>query len=166
VCATFNRIFKESRKKSAFCEQRIRALLSLIITDLASACIAENERSLGKAHTDTDDASLTQAVMEEYVSHSFNKGASLAKLSRLIHMSERNTQRVFKRCFGATFGEYITKMRLDSAKYLLAETDMPYTAISAELGFATYSGFYNFFKKGVEKTPAEYREYKRKGNNQ
>ena len=160
VRSAFSRIFKESRSGGALSEARIRLLFSLIITDLADACLSEAHSEKDESANSIDDGSLTQAVMEEYIAQKFNKGASLLELSSLIHMSERNTARIFKRYFGATFSEHISNMRLKSAKYLLANTDMSYSAVSAELGFSTYSGFYSFFKLKSGKTPAEYRHSK------
>ena len=99
--------------------------------------------------------------MEEYVTVSFNKSPSLGELARVVHLGERQTARVFRACFGESFTDYIARSRLDSAKYMLLNTDKPISAIASETGYLSYNGFFKLFKKKTGISPEEYRIRKR-----
>ncbi|MBR2343755.1 MAG: AraC family transcriptional regulator [Clostridia bacterium] len=161
----FKRIIESYRSGSVLGDTNTRLLFSLILTELAEFCLSNKRSDIPRQQKSGDDT-LLFAVIEEYLTQRFNHGASLAELAKLIHMSDRNTTRVFRRLFGTSFSEHIASRRAKTAKYLLGHTDMSLGDIASELGFATYSGFYSFFKEKTGVTPAKYREDKEKEEQQ
>lgn len=153
------RIFIEYYSKRYFSKERLRSLFRLLITDLVS----DIELLLGNVQesdgsTQADSYTLISAVMEEYVTSRFNASPSLSELASIVHLGMRQTSRVFSQCFGASFSEYIKRRRLDSAKFLLCNTDKSFTAIALESGYRSYNGFYKLFKSSMGVSPDEYRK--------
>jgi branched-chain amino acid transport system substrate-binding protein len=70
--------------------------------------------------------------------------------SRLIHR--------MKSQFGLTLGDCIRQVRVDRAKVLLKNTDMPISSIAHDVGFRDQSYFTKAFKKHANCTPKEFRE--------
>jgi transcriptional regulator GlxA family with amidase domain len=62
---------------------------------------------------------------------------TLRALARLGNMSERNLTRVFRENTGISIGEYISKLRLELARALLADPFLTVEAIANRCGFQT-----------------------------
>lgn len=70
----------------------------------------------------------------------------------------------FKTDMNLSLVDYINRMKIEEAKYLLRFTDEPLSRISYNLSFSSQSYFQNIFKKYVGCTPAEYRTEGKKQN--
>ena len=57
---------------------------------------------------------------------------------------------------------YLSRVRMENACLLLAETDEPIASVAAGCGFQTATYFHVCFKKAYGITPSEYRQ-KRQG---
>ena len=57
-----------------------------------------------------------------------------------------------------SFLEYVTKCRIDKAKYYLVHTNKKIYEISDHVGYMTSQYFSKIFKQQTGMTPAEYRE--------
>jgi AraC-like DNA-binding protein len=64
---------------------------------------------------------------------------------------------LFKRRYGMTLGDYLTRLRVCQAQYLLLSTDRDVSQIAFESGFGSISRFYDAFKAVSGKTPRQYR---------
>lgn len=63
----------------------------------------------------------------------------------------------FKKELGFSIGEFITRCRLEEARYLLRYTSKPISLISSYLCFSSQSHFQTAFKKQFGITPLQYR---------
>ena len=72
-------------------------------------------------------------------------------------MSESRLSTVFAQVSGKTFTEYLTWLRLERAKELLAGTDRRNMQIAQDVGYNDAHYFSYLFKKNVGITPGEYR---------
>ena len=61
-------------------------------------------------------------------------------------------------CLGRTIKAEITRVRLDRAKLLLQETDLPVGTIAIRSGFSEPKYFCEVFRKAEDKTAMEYRK--------
>jgi YesN/AraC family two-component response regulator len=70
--------------------------------------------------------------------------------------------RVFRNETGENFIDYLTQVRLEASKRLLAETAMSIQEIAEAVGYRqTY--YYRIFKKNLGMTPSQYRAEAQKG---
>jgi AraC-like DNA-binding protein len=81
----------------------------------------------------------------------------VADLAGTAHMSLFHFARMFKEATGVSPHRYITSRRVDRAKSLLRETDLPLVDVAAEAGFQTQGHFTCVFRKLTGITPRAYR---------
>lgn len=89
----------------------------------------------------------------ELVNNSLNVQPTLEYVAKEIHISPRQLNRIMLELFQMNFTEYLTSMRLEHAKHLLEQTDIPLKEISQQVGFSSYSGFWRAFKKKFGVSP-------------
>lgn len=68
--------------------------------------------------------------------------------------------RIFRKYFGCTITQYVNKIKMNYAKELLGNTDIPISRITEELQFLSDAHFFTLFKKTFGCTPSEYRKPK------
>ena len=73
-----------------------------------------------------------------------------------IHLSSLSI--LFKQHHGINISDYITQLRVDHAKHLLASTELSISEISERIGYANSAGFIRVFKKYEGVTPGVYRK--------
>jgi hypothetical protein len=69
--------------------------------------------------------------------------------------------RVYKRAYGETPHEFLTRLRIERAKTLLARGSHNVTEACFEVGFSSLGSFSNLFADRVGLSPSEYRRYAR-----
>lgn len=79
----------------------------------------------------------------------------------MLSMSRRSLEIRFERAMGRTLHKEIRRVRLERAKRLLQETDLPLDTVAAGAGFSTASYLTQVFKKEMGMTPAQYRRSNR-----
>lgn len=84
------------------------------------------------------------------------------EFAREVGLPPRSLGRRFSTEAGTTVGAYFRNGRLSRAKELLADTDLPVTAIAAAAGFGTRATFFCVFKRAVGMTPAQFRMMRRR----
>jgi AraC-like DNA-binding protein len=92
-----------------------------------------------------------------YIQAHLEQELSLTTLAALVHLSSDHFARLFRRATGQTPHQYVLGCRIARAKQLLAETDMPISAICLQVGCTDQSYFTALFRKYVTMTPKAYR---------
>lgn len=92
-----------------------------------------------------------------YIRENYFKPISLERISRIAHMSPFAFSRYFKKNCGAGFVEYLNRVRMNKACYLLRETEYPVNEIASESGFSSISNFNKQFRKTESLSPRDYR---------
>ena len=90
-----------------------------------------------------------------------NEELSLEKVARECGFSKYYFSRIFKKYTGKTFKTYLIDLRINKAKDLLLNSELPISQICYEIGFNDLSHFNRIFKKKVGCSPSEFRENKR-----
>jgi AraC-like DNA-binding protein len=93
-----------------------------------------------------------------YIQAHLEQELSLTTLASLVHLSPDHFARLFKQTTGQTPHQYVLGCRIACAKQLLAETDMPLSAIGLQVGCTDQSYFTALFRKHVTMTPKAYRD--------
>ncbi len=92
-----------------------------------------------------------------YVENNYDRHIGLDDIAQQAFMSSAHFLRQFKREFGQTPYQYLTRCRLNAAKELLATTDLAITEIVFASGFGNRSAFSRLFKERCGVSPLEYR---------
>jgi len=92
-----------------------------------------------------------------YVDSHFSERITPEQLSTEFCIPVKKLQQFFKKKTGLTVHNYLLRVRVDLAKQLLADEDMPIKQICKKLGFRSPSNFGEFFKKQTGLTPSQFR---------
>ncbi|MCQ4086515.1 PocR ligand-binding domain-containing protein [Saccharibacillus sp. JS10] len=120
---------------------------------------------LTHSHTDSiqnENERLTHPVLKPAFDYLFthkSESVPLKKMADLCHISPSYFSRLFAKEVGESYSGYTARLKIEWAKTLLENTDMPISLISSELGFNEPGYFIKTFKKYEEITPAVYRKY-------
>jgi AraC family transcriptional regulator, transcriptional activator of pobA len=77
--------------------------------------------------------------------------------AQMLNISANHLSQTIKETTGNTPKSYITKRRLEEAKYLLLYTKNDIAEISFHLHFSEPTHFSKFFKKEIGQSPQEFR---------
>jgi AraC family transcriptional regulator len=83
---------------------------------------------------------------------------SLAAVAAEVGMSRYHFSRAFKQSMGLSPINYIARQRIERAKQLLVESDLPIADIALRAGFSGQSHFTTFFRRLVGLTPRSFRK--------
>lgn len=113
-----------------------------------------------------DDQSVThghliradiQKVLD-YIAYHYADPITVVEMSKLIALERSYFCRTFKNAMGISPKDYLTKFRLDKARYLLTETSLPIGKISERVGFQSFSSFSRLFTAQYQQSPSQYRK--------
>ncbi|WP_237886530.1 helix-turn-helix transcriptional regulator [Pseudomonas sp. PGPR40] len=92
-----------------------------------------------------------------YIDQHFRDSIDQRDLAKRCGMTTFRFSRLFKEANGVGFTDYVLDKRMNFAKQLLDNSQMPITSIGYEAGFKDPSYFARAFKQFVNCTPSEYR---------
>ena len=107
---------------------------------------------------DTSGRNTVEKEMVSYIQQNYTGTISLKEFGEQFHLSEKYISRYFKEHFHITLSQYVTYLRLEHAKQLLQDTDIPITEIALQSGYQNVSYFIRSFKKTYEVSPLKYRK--------
>ena len=107
---------------------------------------------------DTSGRNTVEKEMVSYIQQNYTGTISLKEFGEQFHLSEKYISRYFKEHFHITLSQYVTYLRLEHAKQLLQDTDLPITEIALQSGYQNVSYFIRSFKKTYEVSPLKYRK--------
>lgn len=94
---------------------------------------------------------------KEYICQNYQQSLSLEIVADAVGVSNAYLSRVFKEISGIGFNEYLTNVRMDKSKELLAETDLSIRDIAFQIGYSNEKYYSKLFKKLFGIKPTEYR---------
>jgi transcriptional regulator GlxA family with amidase domain len=83
---------------------------------------------------------------------------SVETLAARLGMSPRNFSRLFKRQTDMTPGDYVEAARVEAARRMLEESDIPLKKIASMCGFPDQAGLRRAFMRLIFVTPGDYRQ--------
>jgi transcriptional regulator GlxA family with amidase domain len=93
----------------------------------------------------------------DYVEQRYYEPHNLSGTSRMAYLSQRQFTNLCRKLKGKSFIEYVNTIRVQKAKELLVNTDMPVSAVAFEVGFEEISTFYRAFRKYYRRPPLSFR---------
>lgn len=163
------------RPQLRFNDQRVMALAELI----AAEC--ENPEPLHDLYGDGLTLSLLIDVLQlrgtqprkrsglatwqlrravDYIEEHCARAIRLEELAELTGLSQSHFSHAFKASTGLPPHQWQTQARLERAKHLLLNSDMPLTTVAVETGFADQAHFTRVFRKNVGAAPASWKRSK------
>ena len=81
----------------------------------------------------------------------------LREVAQHLHISAQYFSKFFKKTVGVGFSEFLTRVRVENAKGLLANPDLLIHEVANEAGFGSLSQFNRVFRRYTGCSPKEYR---------
>ncbi|NOZ62852.1 MAG: helix-turn-helix domain-containing protein [Calditrichaeota bacterium] len=92
-----------------------------------------------------------------YIRENYSEKVALETVAKHVFVSPFYLSHLFKDDLNTTFGEFLTKTRIEAAKALLRDTDLSLSQIALEVGYPDQSYFTKVFKKVERITPKTFR---------
>ena len=93
----------------------------------------------------------------EYIENNYTDTITLEQLAHISGMSKNGIIAMFKRLYGATPMKYINNLRLNKARELLKNTDLPISQLAYQCGFTDSNYFARVFKEQQGVSPRRFR---------
>lgn len=135
-------------------ELKIAGLCSRIINILE-----QNKKNTAMIKNAKIIEEIQQFVREQYAEH----GLSLEAAADKVGFSAGYIGKLFKNMTGTTFNDYVTHIRMEQAKVMLAATQDAVAQIGERVGVYNVPYFTTLFKKKYGVTPSQYREQASRG---
>ena len=148
LCGQLIEINENESKITAQIKTKI-ILLQFIIEMWNKGYIIEN---------DISGRNTVEKEMLSYIQQNFSGKISLKEFGERFHLSEKYISRYFKEHFHITLSQYVAYLRLEHAKQLLQDTDIPVTEIAMQSGYQNVSYFIRSFKETYGVSPLKYRK--------
>jgi len=94
----------------------------------------------------------------EYINDNLTDDLTLAEIAHVAAMNPHYFSRAFKQATGTPPHRYVTNCRVERAKKLLAQDELPLVEIGLSVGFQNQSHFTTLFHKLTGVTPKAYRD--------
>ena len=155
--ATLEEIASEIEGGDAGWREVIRSLVNQLTVYLFRAHInAQRSDEIELSRVGIVDRRLRRAI--EFMSDNCGRELSLAEIAGAAYLSEFHFARLFKKITGATPHAYLASLRIERARRLLAESDLPIAEVGAEVGYASQSHFTKIFREATGMTPKAFRD--------
>jgi AraC-like DNA-binding protein len=99
----------------------------------------------------------------DFMRHAYQRPLNLPDISAQANFSPYHFLRVYKQAFQETPHEFLTRLRIERAKSLLARGSHNVTEACFEVGFSSLGSFSTLVAQRVGLSPSEYRRYVRSG---
>jgi len=136
--------------------QRLENASLLAMEGLALEILAETSRNRVPSSERKPPRWLHRA--RELLHARFTENFSLGEIGSEVGVHRVHVARVFRRHFGCTLGDYLRKLRIESACRQLATSDLPLIEIALSAGFADQSHFTKTFRRLRQMTPGAFRQ--------
>lgn len=103
------------------------------------------------------NAALVESAIA-YIRDHLRDDLNRASLARNLSVSPSHFAGIFKRHTGYSLGEYVHRLRMDHARFLLRSTRLPIHQIAAEVGYDDSFYFSRRFSKENGMSPRDYRK--------
>ena len=98
-----------------------------------------------------------------YIKEHFTQMLTVSDIAGYAALNPQYMMRIFKRKTGDSVLEYVTRLRMELSKEMLAKTDWSNEIISEKVGYASSNYFIKLFKREYGMTPREFRKNNRDG---
>lgn len=115
-------------------------------------------RPTGKEVTDLEWAGQTERFIRTHYQETLN----VSRIAEACHGSSSELQQVFIRIYGVSLMDYVDRVRMDRARYLLGHTRLFLNEVADQVGIADPLAFARFFEAKEGLDPLRYRRQLRR----
>ncbi|MBO9598985.1 MAG: helix-turn-helix transcriptional regulator, partial [Cohnella sp.] len=120
--------------------------------------LSKLERELSESDQYTKSHIVKQ--VQELVMNDIRHEASVKTIADKVFLHPVYLSKIYKLETGESLGDYIIRVRMEKALYLLKSTNKKIYEITSELGYQNPQYFSKMFRKYYGMTPNEYRDQK------
>lgn len=99
------------------------------------------------------------AHARDFMRHAYGRPINLPDISARANFSPHHFLRVYREAYGETPHEFLTRLRIERAKALLASGSHNVTEACFEVGFSSLGSFSVLFSSRVGLSPSEFRRH-------
>lgn len=103
----------------------------------------------------TDDSSIAQAI--DYIRQNADRDLTRAQVAQAVYLNPEYLSRLFKKKTGISLHDFIIREKMERAKSMLRDTDIPISLVAIRIGYTNFSYFSQVFRRYAGMTPQEYR---------
>lgn len=105
-----------------------------------------------------DDAVRPVRNAKQYIQKHFGEQITLEEVSSNVGLSTTYFSALFKKTEGEGFAKYLINVRMEQAKILLRETNLPVSEVCRRVGYHDSKHFTHLFEKATGVKPSTYRK--------
>lgn len=130
----------------------VRLLFSQLLLQVARLAAEAREGGAGW------QGGLYVRQAKQYIHQHYDGDLQVKDIAAAVSVHPNYLHRIFKKQEGVSVLEYVTRYRIEKAKMLLAQADIPIIEIADYVGMNSRQYFSSVFKKQTGSTPVEYRK--------
>jgi YesN/AraC family two-component response regulator len=129
------------------------------LTDLSYVLLETLEQFTNVAfyHSTGNNTSVIKKSIS-FINAQYNQELTLEMVAEHVGLNPAYFSTLFKKDTGINFSNYLNNVRVENAKLLLKNSNLPLINIAVELGFNNQSYFSSVFKKVTGVTPKQFRQ--------
>jgi len=135
-------------------ELAVNKLTEVLMVELIRMNFGHNERSTLMRALADKHISASLSHLHNNLSHAW----TLDSLAKEVGLSRAGFAKRFKELVGLSMFDYLTQLRVQRAKELLADTNQPLYEVASQIGYESDLAFTRTFKKRSGMTPTAYRK--------
>jgi len=138
--------------------QSVQGLVSKLVIDTARAGVDVAGMVPIAASAGKSAAERTTQTILRYLHDNYARPLTLRDAAAQVHLSERHTNRLFKKQTGQSIADYLAAHRLKTASALLLDPTCSIKAVARLSGYPDVRYFTTVFRRHTGLTPAKYRK--------
>lgn len=155
---------REGASNSMIVRAHIQAILGYVERGLQSQVTAPILKSESTLQLITQEhGTLPQDAVQRaktFIETHLQDTLTAEEIAKHAYLSARQLDRYFRRDFGVSLTTYVLQKRIEMAKSLLRDTDLPIRRVGHIVGYPNFSSFTQVFKRQTGNPPSFYRSTK------
>ncbi|MBT2700948.1 response regulator [Bacillus sp. ISL-40] len=114
--------------------------------------------AMNQLHQPQEKGSVVD-IVKNYINHHLGEQRlTRDEIANYVYLNPDYLTRLFKKQTGLSISDYLQQKRIEYAKKLLIETNLPVSEVALSAGYSNFSYFSTIFKKSTQLNPMEYRK--------
>lgn len=149
IATVFDKMMCYARADGKDVDFLMKSILMLLISETVFAGVSSPQEN--------DNRFILLSKARKYMEEHTDEKINLNDLANNLNVSYSTFKNTFKSMTGLSPVEFLKRLRITKAKYLLSTTGKPVKAIGMECGFGTSEYFCNCFREETGISPLEFR---------